>query len=99
MRIAPLMMIAMLALGLDPAAAAPSRCEAGPKLFQPMAHAAAAAAACSAPGAAGHAPIRQAQWAPGSCGVPGQMTCVNGWIAVCQCYSYGCHFMATGRRC
>jgi hypothetical protein len=35
----------------------------------------------------------------GMCGAPGARKCVNGWVAVCQCYSYGCQWMATGYRC
>ena len=29
----------------------------------------------------------------------GQRTCINGWMWVCQCFSYGCNFMATSIRC
>ena len=34
-----------------------------------------------------------------SCNTPGQTTCINGWLWVCQCYSYGCQYMATSNRC
>jgi hypothetical protein len=34
-----------------------------------------------------------------ACFAPGQMTCINGWRWVCQCYSYGCQFMTTAYRC
>jgi len=33
------------------------------------------------------------------CDTPGQTTCINGWRWVCQCYSYGCQYMATSNRC
>jgi hypothetical protein len=45
--------------------------------------------------------VRYAQYAPyrpGGC-FRGQRACINGWINICQCYSYGCNFMATGTRC
>lgn len=35
----------------------------------------------------------------GPCYAPGAVECVNGWVAVCQCFSYGCQFMATANRC
>jgi hypothetical protein len=33
------------------------------------------------------------------CQAPGQQTCLNGWVWVCQCFSYGCNYMATAYRC
>lgn len=35
----------------------------------------------------------------GPCSDEGQEICFNGWVEVCQCYSYGCQFMATAQRC
>jgi len=35
----------------------------------------------------------------GPCYQPGMTECVNGWVAVCQCFSYGCQFMATAYHC
>ncbi|MFZ1110768.1 MAG: hypothetical protein WAN43_20780 [Rhodomicrobium sp.] len=35
----------------------------------------------------------------GRCSMPGQRTCINGWLWICQCFSYGCEYMATSSRC
>jgi len=43
--------------------------------------------------------VQLAQFSPGSCGIPNSRTCVNGWVAVCQCYIYGCNYTPTAYRC
>jgi hypothetical protein len=100
MRVFALLIAAMLAAGSAPAGAAPNRCESGLKSLAPIeSDRQGADAVCLVPGPAMQPAVRQAQWAPGSCSVPGMPTCINGWVAVCQCFSYGCHYMTTARRC
>ena len=35
----------------------------------------------------------------GPCSAQGLTMCWQGWLEVCQCFSYGCQFMATAQRC
>ena len=103
MRILRFATAVMLTVSALPASAAPDLCGAGPT---PRVLAAPGnrpqAAACMVPHAGLRAAAQLAQYG-GPYGVggcrPGQSTCINGWIAVCQCYSYGCNYMATANRC
>jgi hypothetical protein len=45
------------------------------------------------------ASIELAQFTPGSCRNPGTSICVSGWVAVCQCYVYGCNYVPSSYRC
>ena len=33
------------------------------------------------------------------CYAPGAQICINGWVWVCRCFSYGCQYMTTAYRC
>lgn len=106
MRAIQFVIATMLSVAVVPANAVPHQCSVWlklPALTAPGKDARAAVAACLPPNAHLQARadvgVQRAQYAPGSCSVPGQTTCVNGWVAVCQCFSYGCNYMATANRC
>jgi hypothetical protein len=102
MRIAHFVIAAAMTVDLAPAAAATSS-QCVPLVNQQPSLTAikpAGAKACPSPASIRDAAPSNVQLAQyGMCYAPGARKCVNGWVAVCQCYSYGCQWMATSYRC
>lgn len=101
MRLAPLVIAAAMTVGLGSATKA-NPCVSAVNRDPSLATAKyVGATACMSPRPRNPgAPMSDAQFAQyGMCNAPGAVKCVNGWVAVCQCFSYGCQWMATASRC
>ncbi len=101
MRLAPLAIAAALAAALASAALADACASVGKPLLRSMTAKSAGAAACLSQRARDRAhALAEAQSAQYGMGyAPGATKCVNGWVALCRCFSYGCQWMATAYRC
>src|SRR5215467_15218157 len=99
MRITSLIIVVSLAGWTTSTATAANECAPTHPPAAPSMQHEASAGTCKSSSTSPGTGAQLVQFAPESCSLPGQRICLNGWVAVCQCYSYGCNYMATAVRC
>ncbi len=101
MRLAPYVIAAAITMGLHSAALADQCVSGADRHLSSATDKSIGATICPSPRERGHsAAFSDARFAQyGFCNAPGATKCVNGWVALCQCFSYGCQWMATAYRC